>query len=67
MPSFSEIQTSLSTRIQSSEYWGSIIGIAIGYYLATGKRASTAVMVAIPVSSMIGMVASDIVTVTTTR
>jgi hypothetical protein len=67
MPSFSEIQTSLSTRIQSSEYWGSIIGIAIGYYLATGKRASTGVMVALPVGSMVGMVASDIITVTTTR
>jgi hypothetical protein len=67
MPSFSEIQTSLSTRIQSGEYWGSIIGIAVGYYLATGKRAPTAVMVAIPVSSMVGMIVSDVVTVTTTR
>jgi hypothetical protein len=67
MPSFSEIQTSLSTRIQSGEYWGSVIGIAIGYYLATGKRASTGVMVALPVGSLLGMTASDIVSVTTTR
>jgi hypothetical protein len=52
--SFEGVSASVQSQLQSSAYWGSIIGIAVGYYAAVGKSAPTNVMIALPVGSLLG-------------